>query len=151
MKLLEWLPTLLWMLAAGASSALWFYRTGKHVGHHEARTTDQIRHSTDDVSEITHTVRRELKRVEAQGETKADVKALIALEDRLNLRLTYLDGRLHETITRYDKRFDDGSVRMSKISAQVTEMVDQVRTELMLIRERLTRVEEHQRVKEHRA
>lgn len=145
MNLPAWMPTILWILSTGAGSAFWFYRMGRKAGQQDSRTRGALRRSTDEMSEITATVHREFKRVEAAGQTKADATALIATEDRLNLRLTYLDNRLHEMVTRYDKRFDDGSSRMSKISGQVTEMVDQVRQELLTLRERLIRVEERQK------
>lgn len=124
-----------WMVGVGA--ALLVFRSGIFVGTKD----EHLRRSSDQVSDLTATVQRELKRVESQGEAKADVKALASTEARLNDRIDYLDKRLTELVARTDKRFDDGSERMSKISGKITEMVDIIRGEIAQVRERVARVE----------
>lgn len=140
---LAWVQLVFIVVSSIAITALlFFFHTGRYIGRYQTKTEHDIKKAEDDVSDLTRKIQVEIRRFEAKGEEKADVKALVALEQRIEARLGYLERRLTEMVAHTDKRFDDGSERMSRLNGKIQEMVERVREEISSARERLGRFEE---------
>lgn len=120
---------------------LWLWRSGWFVGGLERRLTECEQKTEDLTARIETAVAARI----AEERKKADLVQVAAAEARFDYQFKFFQERLTEIMNRMDKRFDDGSARMSDLNSKITALVDSMRTEVSAVKERLARLEPHQR------